>query len=297
MFKNKIEIHKKLSPPEAEELAKSHTLKIAICVSGETRMFRDPEIAPETFEKDLYAFKKILNDLGHEVDLYGHTWKHCNTTHINGNDFKRIKVQDQAVIDHWIKKNIFLRSPLILEQTLNPMHADDDGFIEEHVKNGRRTYGQIWSAFEAFDLVTDEDEYDVVVRWRWDLGLWRPNEYNIKQLNYILYKIAHYPGKLGATSGNSDIIPFDYDSRGFNVSFSFTGTIEDVIIFFTNDIVKLTHIDPKEEILDSILRDGLKGTPVDDAHTLWYQYILYGLRIPMDLGVPMMFNLSRTTEK
>lgn len=145
-------------------------MKIAVCLSGETRNYNQDLADPHA--RGPMDFVHELQKHFDTVDVFGHTWQHCEIPS-NHTDFKKFKQQDQQVIADWVTQDFVNRvytdggeGNFNSYNKLNDLGPDK--FIESYLEKSKAIYGQTWSASECFDLVP-LNEYDIVVRYRWDL--------------------------------------------------------------------------------------------------------------------------------
>jgi hypothetical protein len=144
-------------------------MKIAVCISGETRNFNQVLSAgsrgPLNFVAELKKFFPT-------VDVYGHTWAHCELPDQNQLTLKKLRVDDQSIIDDWVKDD-FVNRAFSLRQVWNNSNRltnmDPNSYVRNYLQKSRESYGQIFSAFYCFALVP-LDTYDIVIRFRWDLS-------------------------------------------------------------------------------------------------------------------------------
>ena len=152
-------------------------MRLAICISGETRSWG------EYPSKNLAYFISTLEKAGHEVDVFGHTWDHCEQPSQEHVKFKKLVVTDQDVIDEWVKEDWINRISLSHElcesygyDQYNHEAFDMAKIKYENLSDDARTeilnssrvgYAQFISAWTSFNL--PDDTYDMCLRWRWDL--------------------------------------------------------------------------------------------------------------------------------
>ena len=152
-------------------------MRLAICISGETRSWG------EYPSKNLAYFISTLEKAGHEVDVFGHTWDHCEQPSQEHVKFKKLVITDQDVIDEWVKEDWINRISLSHElcesygyDQYNHEAFDMAKIKYENLSDDARTeilnssrvgYAQFISAWTSFNL--PDDTYDMYLRWRWDL--------------------------------------------------------------------------------------------------------------------------------
>ena len=138
-------------------------MKIAICVSGQTRRHAEYK------EKWQAGIDSLFGD--YSYDLFGHTWSD-QTPPTNLDKFKDFSVDDQHMMAKWMEKDPFHRmyhnSAWFNEDEYHGMLKDGDWY-EHAIGATKRAYGQFWSAILCYNQVPND--YDIVVRYRWDIGV------------------------------------------------------------------------------------------------------------------------------
>lgn len=128
-------------------------MKIALCISGETRHY-NKYFGPEVFITWLMSH-------GHSVDVFGHTWTHCDVP--SSSDiirFKELLIEDQdTVISNWVLENP--------EKRGWPGDFKDQA---EMLNKTKAKCGQHVGGIKSLQMPNTED-YDVFIRWRWDLTI------------------------------------------------------------------------------------------------------------------------------
>ena len=260
---------------------RQHT--ILICVSGETRTYNHHE------GKHLKFFVSKLESLGYKVYLVGHTWAHCDVPNLSYvENFLEVKIEDQSVIDDWILEDIAHRipktPPKIHDRYRKPVR-DYEAYIQDTVAQGRPIYGQIWSAFGAFNLVNTcwrDIKPDIFIRWRWD-GTIIEDHNNIPNIhitedvkNYIwgtlditLRQIGQTTSRpVTVTTANSCLYSSGIESCNTLV---FTGVFEDVIMAYNaRAMLKLMNPLALKNTLNLMLSNSRNAMYSRSAHTLWY---------------------------
>lgn len=161
-------------------------MKIAICLSGETRDWDDYS------SKNLAHFISNLEANGHEVDCFGHTWSHCKPPSQKSVKLKKSIIENQKVIEDWVmgdwEKRLTFNNEICEDMEYNPMdhHGYDhskiqyknvsDEMVEKILDYCCRGYGQHISGWKSFQLA--DEGYDLYVRWRWDLIFCKDDESN-----------------------------------------------------------------------------------------------------------------------
>tara|TARA_B100000927_G_C16472092_1_gene471993 strand:- start:175 stop:1002 length:828 start_codon:yes stop_codon:yes gene_type:complete len=147
--------------------------KLAISISGQTRHYNK---TCDEFHDDLH---KVFGN-HFTYDLYGHTWDNCEHSRpINPKQralFKSFHMTSNLDIwNAWVKYDIFARTPFRRTWNDSPewiSYIDGSGHgITDFIK--QRSIGawaQIWSFNESLKYI-DINQYDGLVRWRWDNGV------------------------------------------------------------------------------------------------------------------------------
>jgi hypothetical protein len=131
-------------------------MKIAFCISGETRehnKFYGPD-----------SMITYLMELGHTVDVFGHTWDHCEAPKSSLYNFKLLQIDNQhKLISDWTNVDLINRA-WFAEST-----EVSNGVIQSlDITNAK--IGQHVSGWKCLQM-PHTDQYDVFYRWRWDLTL------------------------------------------------------------------------------------------------------------------------------
>lgn len=146
-------------------------MKVAITISGQTRSYnRDAK-------DHLDVFIERLGKRGWEFDLYGIVWDD-NEMPKNPEDFVVLETRSQNDLKDYIRDNFStMSSPVATMEDDSDMKQEWVDYIdslpntiEKEIEWSRKRLAQVWGAFEAVDLIDDPDQYDMVMRWRWDLG-------------------------------------------------------------------------------------------------------------------------------
>jgi hypothetical protein len=276
--------------------------KICIAVSGETRNFNT------TTHAQLAKFKSKLEALNFEVYIVAHTWTHSAVpqhTHL----FNEIKFEDQADIDRWVLSHYALRAPLRHDSPLLDIRNPAD--VKVKMMEARRSYGQLWGAFSSFKMFSTSDNIpgcDLLIRWRWDLGIDNyvingirisdddmkiVQNYNFEYLNVSMRRMAAEGANMrpiGATDGTGGITA---NSNGIDTRNFVLPTLNDRFIIFNLSAAGILSTSNFTEVFDNILRVGTRVENFD-GHTLWYT-VLLNMGISMCIDIPQMTNLMRET--
>lgn len=234
-------------------------MKIALCISGESRDFNKFH-APETIITRLM-------EKGHHVDVFGHTWTHCdipNSTDVI--NFKDLLIEDQdSIISKWV-----------LEDPEKRGWPGDYNSQEEMLERTKARCGQHVSGIKCLQM-PNTDDYDVFIRWRWDLMI----SDNLQKVSDEFLDMHYHPwfdfvkdheDPVALTSCNSWITPY-YPS------------IEDTHYFFN----KHAHKEIKQmNILKNIefLWTTADGIGYVSFHTLWNYLLLECARIHIGTQLP-----------
>ena len=147
--------------------------KVALTISGQTRSYN------REARKHLSKFINMMEDRGYDIDLYGIAWDD-NEMPDNKEDFVKLKTLSQDKLRHYIRKNASEMGSMIISKDNDPDLSDAfiekiDGLatkIERETEFSVKRLAQVWGAFEAIHLIDDIEEYDLIMRWRWDLGFY-----------------------------------------------------------------------------------------------------------------------------
>jgi hypothetical protein len=271
-------------------------MKIAVCLSGETRNFNRVLGMPD--HRGPVDFINELKKFYPTVDVFGHTWSHCETPHELGFKFKKFQQDDQEIIDNWVKED-FLNRAYSNRDMWNPQHKLSDispeDFVNAYLQRSRAAYGQVFSAFKCFDLLP-YDEYDVVIRYRWDLQ--HNGDTNFFQQTVIdrfswLMRRTAQGHTAGMGTGNTTL---------------YTGhppliTMEDTFFMLNQLGHEYLRSIPIEHRLSSIFQSSW-GNEKEEAHMLWLSAIFHPITtkkkrlhsqesIMFALHLPNMFQIIR----
>lgn len=132
-------------------------MRIALCIAGETREY-NKFFGPNTIITHLM-------ENGHTVDVFGHTWAHCEKPVEDVFKFKRLLIEDQLkIVEDWVNVN---------PQQRQFSYWDDENNCEgplEDIELTRAKIGQHISGLKCLQM-PETNDYDVFIRWRWDLTL------------------------------------------------------------------------------------------------------------------------------
>lgn len=158
-------------------------MKVAITISGQTRSYnRDAR-------DHLDVFMEIMNKRhGWTFDLYGIVWEDCEMP-CDPEKFKVLETRNQQDLKDHIREHYSVLSSPIATKDDDPDLKDEwiefidslPNQFEKEIEWSNRRLAQVWGAFEAVDLIDDLDEYDMIIRWRWDLGFYVKGVDNIME--------------------------------------------------------------------------------------------------------------------
>ena len=243
-------------------------MKIALCISGETREY-NKFFGPS-------VFVEYLRSKGCTVDIYGHTWKHCNEVPLETDiiKFKELVIEDQAVIDRWVDENPNGHG----WDTPRPAHMQADEWFGRLYHNTRVKLGQHIGGFTCL-RIPDYNNYDLCIRWRWDLTLNLNLDWEINAMENIFYPVlestARLVEELAVTSCNSGIAPYGPCLEDTHYAFNRRA------MFNINNF----------NLHDAILNAWVGGKV--SYHTLWNKLIVTGSQTPIRTTLP---NLSSFTK-
>jgi hypothetical protein len=261
-------------------------MKIAICISGQTRDWHDYP------SKNLAYFISTLEAAGHEVDVFGHTWSHCIPPSEEHVKFKKLIIDDQVIIDDWVKQDWANR--LTLNDTLCDLFNYDtydqgafdmttleyDNLSDDHINKilqyCRAGYGQHVSGWKSFQLA--DDGYDMYLRWRWDLVFTKDNSIaSSDQYRYLIDYWAPYLQDI-ITSFHS----VSYSSTdNINILFggntiihnAYSACVDDIFFGFSllakQKINAIDIFDAIDTCFDPIHNDGFPYINKALYHTFW----------------------------
>lgn len=154
-------------------------MKIAICISGETRGFNwtddNNSNMPEGYE--LQNFINLIEEQYPkvEVDIYAHTWDHCKQPNKDLFNYKKLEVTSQREIVDWISERFARRAyqnRMDFDKRVVLKDLGPEAYTNTLLEVSKNNYAQQWGAFKAYNLLKDVDEkYQLVIRWRWDNGI------------------------------------------------------------------------------------------------------------------------------
>lgn len=251
-------------------------LKICICVSGQIRTFMQRE-------NMLDNFIDFLTHHGHKVTIIGHQWKqdqHLVTD--KGIKFNNIIIEDQKDIIEYVKENIMLRKVITDDKTIKADHPD---FIKYFTEKAPATYGQMWGAWNCLSSV--RTDFDIVIRWRWDLGFDITNYDDAlsRLFNVAIMNLSQTTYPVCLTSADGHLVV------GRHLE-DFTGVLCDTVMAFNIPALKKIKQINIRQALDNVLEQKAYYDRTPTSHTLWYS-LLNTLELQYNLTLPCVFSLVR----
>lgn len=147
--------------------------KVAICFGGESKNFN------QLAYYDIKKLTDILSLRGFEFDYYGHTWDHCELPDTNLLNFKGFKQESQKIIDNWVMEEFVTRA--FFDRKYWKPISDPTELVDFHLKFSRDRYGQLVSSYASL-CMPNPDNYDLIIRARWDCKFDIQNDYEIEIL-------------------------------------------------------------------------------------------------------------------
>lgn len=238
--------------------------KIAICVSGETHSWNDLN------KKSLLEVKKRLVARGHEVAIYGHTWKHCEIE--KPTFFESLIVDDQDDIRKYIIQDSLLRTIYISDKRNNYASYTDD--IKIHIERTVGILGQMFSVHRC--LHRTPVGYDVYIRWRWDNKFGHASDVNVPDSNIdsdielLLMNIETLPSSGKDFLSTIADLRFNGITQIQNTTLSHTEAcfVDFIFAFSKNAHMKIV----RDKTFESHVDDILKHRPVLHrimSHEIW----------------------------
>lgn len=232
-------------------------MRFAIAISGETRNYNEQN-GPDTIIK-------YLESQGHVVDLYGHTWDHCEVP-FNKNIFKNFVMEPQSIIDDWIKEDFMFRawSHVEYNPTCRLSDMTPDEFVHRILMTSRAKYGQHFSGLKSIHMVPLH-QYDIVIRWRWDLRIAK----NILQSDDMMdsfHKRMHWLER----KNHQDFVVIQCSSNSWGSFWNYA--IEDTHFFINKHAhEKLLEMSISDRF-DSVFRKQNTNEKIS-YHTLWTELL------------------------
>jgi hypothetical protein len=220
-------------------------MKVAICLSGETRIFN----------RYVQKFNNLISQSKQEgitVDLYGHTWDHCDIDFETGL-LKQLKIENQKVIDDWVKED-FIKRTYYDPADLIPVDKD---FISLNIDRSRKVYGQMFSGITSLQM--PDDSYDLYIRARWDTIPMSSN------FDPIFFKMLTTKQEL-ARIYTLENYAHAQDNR---IHFK----INDTVFGINKPAWSLLMTDTWEVVLDKIISNQILANTRIRDHALWTAYI------------------------
>ena len=290
----------------------SERIKIAICVSGQTRHFNEEVEYTDDFNKILSLFDE------YDYDLFGHTWSDQEDPHPEVlNRFTEYRSDPQSIIwdtitnpvanimnpqhkHHWTEVLQMRREWMQKPEYLDILNGKSDksfiDFAKERINGG---LGQTWSAHESFlltqkDILTSnarksvDNDYKFVVKIRWDsmINLYHGHEYTQKLIDRFKENVYNWSHEKYEFAKDFHVDnPTCLCTDDLHVEWDAVPWSNDHIYLFDYKCLEkyLLKYSPYEIYLQ--LLDRLSGVDYNvpwmpSAHTLWMQWILVaGFRV------------------
>ena len=245
-------------------------MKIALCISGETREY-NKYFAPT-------SLIQYLRSKGCTVDIYGHTWSDCVVPEETDTiKFKELLIEDQAIIDRWVDKNPNKHG----WDTPRPANMQADEWFGRLYHNTRIHIGQHIGGIHCLRM-PDENEYDLYVRWRWDLELKTIKDWDIQLLENNFYPMLEWASTRSEAIGLTSCESF-YNHYG--------PCLEDSHYFFNKLAMSpINQLDYHEEIL----RFWITGKT--SFHILWNKLLAEGCFIRLSTRLPNLVYFKKSSQ-
>lgn len=268
-------------------------MKIAVCISGETRNFN--RVLGMSDHRGPMDFVNELRKFFPTVDVYGHTWAHCELPKQDPVKFTKLQVDDQSMIDDWVSGD-FLNRAYSNRDMWNPQNKlsslGPQKFVDIHLQRSRAAYGQVFSAFRCFELVP-RGHYDVVIRYRWDLEHLGDTDHFEKTVVDRIHWLSRRTAQ-DVAAGMSTCNTTVYTGNPLAI------TLEDTFFMVNTRGHEYLLADSIEHRL-SVIFEGAWGGEKSEAHTLWNLVIFTQMqhkvkpqdKIMFALHLPNMFMLIR----
>ena len=250
---------------------------IAICVSGEVRTWF------QSGKETLKYFISRLESNGHTVQVYGHTWKHCEIE--KPDFFESLIIDDQQKLYDFINEDKITR--VIYSSDVRTNYTNHTGDIALHIANSTAILGQIF----AFHRVMRNAPvgHDIYIRWRWDniftdyLDEFNSHLTEEEKEAYIKLFIAQIES---IVSIRSNFLSSHCDLVFRGMSNNFENKVSDVHISFVDFVFALdkhAHMKiHKDADFESHMFEKIKQSPVlsrPGTHQVWtYLMDRYKLR-------------------
>jgi hypothetical protein len=245
-------------------------MRIALCISGETREY-NTFLGPE-------LFIEYLRSKGCTVDIYGHTWKHCEEPkQTNIIKFKELLIEDQSIIDRWVDENPNAHG----WDTPRPVHMQADEWFGRLYHNTRVKTGQHIGGFTCLKM-PEFNAYDLCIRWRWDLTLDLNHEWQESAMEHQFYPSL----KWVSTRHDDAVCTTSAESHIAN----YGPCLNDTHIAFNKLAMhNLKNLNVNERIVKE-----WEGSKIS-YHTLWNQLLAYGCNMRIYTNLPNLTSFTSST--
>lgn len=260
--------------------------KIAICISGQTRGHN--EIRDEFYD----GLNAVFGDF--DYDLYGHTWTDQEVP-ANTTDFVKFTYEDQDVIWDYSKIDLFKLMPYNeswLNKTEYQEYLDGTKDIQEFWKfcsdRVKGAFGQIWSAHKCFQSVVLENNYDMIIRYRWD-NIVKYEEYKThkEQLQNILTEYSQN-NSIDEVDGNNKIDLLANSNTWLHGNYLI---MVDTFFIMSDEVVKrANNIEPGDLI--RTIYNNILGDSRPTAHVLWEKYLIDYMNLKTTFLLPQFIEVQ-----
>jgi hypothetical protein len=272
----------------------SEKLKIAICVSGQTRHFNEDPAYLDDFNKLLGLFDE------YDYDLFGHTWADQEDPRPGVlKRFTEYRSDPQSIIwdaitpspdtnnIHWTAflttRSEWMQKPEYIDIINNKSDINFIDFAKDQIYG---QIGQVWSAHESFLLTKNHagNKYDFVVKLRWDTmirkhvldhqGRVQSNtDDSINRFKEQLYNWSHCLNQWNFKT--CDKYPSCLSLDNCVISERGNPYINDHLYVFKFNHFKnsiLAH--SPYDLFIRVLKEGSNNGGLGSAHSLWIKWIL-----------------------
>jgi len=233
-------------------------MKIALCISGETREYNKYH-GPD-------HFITLLLELGHTVDVFAHTWEHCEHPVTGLYQFKKLVIDNQQeLIGIW--------------SASDPQNLSWSDMLDSPpypLKVTCEKIGQHVSGIKSLQLPETTD-YDVFFRWRWDLEV--QSQWLEKQRDWIDTLYNPWVEWIGSNNNDSFCIT---ENSGWIARYNWS--IQDTN-FMLN---KIAHTQIKAKSWQTMIANVWGQVGKCSYHTLWNQIILREVEANLGCQLPQL---------
>jgi len=248
------------------------TRKVAITISGQTRSYNTEA------KRHLKTFIDMMEDRGYDIDLYGIVWDD-NEMPDNESDFVKIETRSQDDLRDFIRRHISEMGSMIISKKHDPDLSDSfieyiDGLptkTEKEIEFSVKRLAQVWGAFEAIQLIEDIEEYELIIRWRWDLGFY------VKGVDSIIQKNDFNKTVLRSYfDGLNEVIEETEEDRESRSYILFMGYAK---LFNAKNEMSQMYLEDQFMILNTIAAASIQTVDTLDLLRYHYSTLPYGQRL------------------